>query len=1015
MKDIAKFFLKNKALSWLLLGLILIGGVVAYNGMGKLEDAPFTIKQAVVTTTYPGASPLEVQQQVTDVLEESIQSLGELYYLKTDNRAGLSKITVYVKKEIRADAMQQLWDKLRRKVSDVQSKLPAGAGPSVVNDDFGDVLGVFYSLSSDTRTYRELEDQAKRIKNELLGVKDVAKVELFGIQNRTIEVNVNQALMSQSGISMADIAAAFDRQNRVVDAGGLETGSNRLRIEATGSFSSLTELENLTVTSKDGAYFRLGEIATLSESYQHPARSLMQTDGTPSVGIAISTVADGNVVEMAELVARRIDELKAGMPQGYQLTAIYDQGHESAVANDGFVLNLIISVITVIAVLLFFIGMKNGILIGSGLVFSIFGTLIYMYANGIALQRMSLAAIIIAMGMLVDNAIVVYDATLVNMQRGMRKRTAILSAVSSTAMPLLGATLIAVLTFLPVYLSPHITGELLSSLFIVIAVSLLLSWVLAISQNVFFVQEFVRRPRPEELKGELFQGHVYQLFRRLLRAVIRRKYTVVVVMVGLLLLAGWGFRFIPQQFMPLLNKQYFSVDIWLPEGTRIEETARQTAQLTEYLSSFPEVKHVSTFVGQTPPRYYLANAAYGPQPNYAQCLVEARTPQEARDLQERLQQQLPARCPDALARVNRFELNSIPQALIEARFCGDDPRVLDSLTNLAIDIMRRNPKVLNPRNEWGNMAMTMRAAYNPVKAGRLGMGKADLMTAAKSASDGVSVGIYRDGDKKVPVLLRTQPAESWDQYALEDLPVWNGRNSAPLAQVADSIGPGWEWPLVRTYNRQLSMAAQCDVQPGHTMKEVHSEIRQAIEQIQLPPGYTFFWDSQYKDQREAMQALTKFFPLALVFLVLILVALFGNFRQPLIIFLILPLSVIGVVIGLLLTGFQFGFFCIAGWLGLLGMIIKNVIVLIDEVNAQRRAGVKADEAIVEATVSRTRPVLMAAITTIMGSIPLLFDVVFGGMAATIVFGLTFATLLTLFVTPALYAVFYPEAAGKSMR
>lgn len=573
MKDIAKFFLKNKALSWLLLGLILIGGVVAYNGMGKLEDAPFTIKQAVVTTTYPGASPLEVQQQVTDVLEESIQSLGELYYLKTDNRAGLSKITVYVKKEIRADAMQQLWDKLRRKVSDVQSKLPAGAGPSVVNDDFGDVLGVFYSLSSDTRTYRELEDQAKRIKNELLSVKDVAKVELFGIQNRTIEVNVNQALMSQSGINMADIAAAFDRQNRVVDAGGLETGSNRLRIEATGSFSSLTELENLTVTSKDGAYFRLGEIATLSESYQHPARSLMQTDGTPAVGIAISTVADGNVVEMAELVARRIDELKAGMPQGYQLTAIYDQGHESAVANDGFVLNLII---TVIAVLLFFIGMKNGILIGSGLVFSIFGTLIYMYANGIALQRMLLAAIIIAMGMLVDNAIVVYDATLVNMQRGMRKLTAILSAVSSTAMPLLGATLIAVLTFL-------------------------------------------------------------------------------------------------------------------------------------------------------------------------------------------------------------------------------------------------------------------------------------------------------------------------------------------------------------------------------------------------------------------------------------------------------PLSVIGVVIGLLLTGFQFGFFCIAGWLGLLGMIIKNVIVLIDEVNAQHRAGVKADEAIVEATVLRTRPVLMAAITTIMGSIPLLFDVVFGGMAATIVFRLTFATLLTLFITPALYAVFYPEAAGKSMR
>lgn len=1013
MKTLAKFFLKNRALSWLLLALILLGGVVAYVGMGKLEDAPFTIKQAVVTTTYPGASPLEVQQQVTDVLEEAIQSLGELYYLKTENRAGLSKITVYVKKEIRADAMQQLWDKLRRKVGDAQGKLPAGAGTSVVNDDFGDVLGVFYGLSSAVHTYRELEEQAERLKNELLAVPDVARVELYGVQNRTIEVEADPSLLAASGLTMADIAAAFDRQNRIVDAGAVETAHNRLRIDAAGSFTTLQELENLTVTSRDGSYFRLGELAAVSESYVRPARSRMEMDGLPTIGIAISTVADGNVVDMAERVAARLSQLEQDMPEGYCLRTVYDQGHESSVANDGFVLNLIISVVTVIAVLLFFIGMKNGILIGSGLVFSIFGTLIYMYGTGIALQRMSLAAIIIAMGMLVDNAIVVYDATLVNMQRGMRKRTAILAAVGTTAMPLLGATLIAVLTFLPVYLSPHITGELLSSLFIVIAVSLLLSWVLAVSQNVFFVQEFVRRPRPDELKGELFQGRMYDRFRRALRWTIRRRWFVLASMVVLLAASALGFRSIPQQFMPLLDKQYFSVDVWLPEGTRVEETSRQAEALAEKLMQHEGVRHVSTFVGQTPPRYYLANAAYGPQSNYAQCLVEAVSPSVARSMQVGLQDELSQTFSDALIRVNRFELNSIPQALIEARFCGDDPRVLDSLTSMAIDIMRRNPKVMNARNEWGNKAMLVRAAYDPVKAGRLNLGKADLMTAVKSTNDGTPVGIYRDGDKQVPVLLRTVGGGQLSQAALEDLPVWNGRNSVPLAQVTDSIGIGWEWPLVKTYNRRLSMAAQCDVQPGHTMKEVHSEIRDVIERIGLPAGYSFFWDSQYKDQKEAMEALTKYFPLAIVFLVLILVALFGNFRQPSIIFLILPLSVIGVVVGMLVTGFQFGFFCIAGWLGLLGMIIKNVIVLLDEVNIQRRAGVAPGEAIVEATVSRTRPVLMAAITTIFGSIPLLFDVVFGGMAATIVFGLSFATLLTLFVTPALYAVFYPEAAKRA--
>lgn len=665
----------------------------------------------------------------------------------------------------------------------------------------------------------------------------------------------------------------------------------------------------------------------------------MKVGNVPAVGIAISTVSDGNVVEMAELVANRVADLREEMPDGYNLDIIYDQGHESAVANEGFVWNLILSVLTVVAVLLFFIGFKNGILIGSGLIFSIFGTLIYMQFSGIALQRMSLAAIIIAMGMLVDNAIVVYDAALVNMQRGMRKRKAILDAVSGTSMPLLGATLIAVLTFLPVYLSPHITGEILSSLFIVIAVSLLLSWVLAITQNVFFVQEFVRRPRPDELKGELFSGRAYDLFRQALRWTIQRRYVVLGAMVLLLVIAGWGFRFIPQQFMPLLNKQYFSVDVWLPEGTRIEESDRQMTEMTAYLNSLEGVKKVSSFVGQTPPRYYLANAAYGPQPNYAQCLVEADTPEKSRELQAMLYDRLPEMFPDALVRVNSFEINSIPQALIEARFCGDDPEVLDSLTNLALEIMRKNPKVLNARNEWGNMALMIKADYDPVKAGRLNVGRHDMMNAVKAVNDGTAVGVYRDRDKKVPVLLHTDVKGSWDMESVEDLPIWNGRNSASLGQVANGIGLAWEYPLVRTYDRKLSMAA-----------------------------------------------LTKYFPLALIMLLVILVMLFGNFRQPLIIFLILPLSLIGMVFGLWVTGFQFGFFCIAGWLGLLGMIIKNVIVLLDEVNIQQKAGVEPYTAVIEATVSRARPVLMAALTT--------------------VFGLSFATLLTLFVTPALYTVFY---------
>lgn len=1006
MKKITEFFLKNKAFSSLLLFLILVGGIYSYIYMGKLEDAPFTIKQALVVTPYPGASPSEVQTQVTDVLEEAIQSLGELYYLKTENRAGLSKITVFVKKEMRADEMQQLWDKLRRKVGDVQGKLPAGVGASVVNDDFGDVLGVFYGLTGEGYTYRELEEQAKLIKNDLLKVKDVAKVEIYGVQIPTIDVVVSPSVMSRSGITTRDIAQAFEAQNKVVDAGGVETDENRIRIESTGNFYSLDNIRNLTIVSRTGEHFRLADIAEVNEGYKTPVGNMMRINGEPAVGIAISTVPTGNVVDMAELVKQRVDWFSENMSGGFTLQPIYDQGYESAVANDGFILNLVISVVTVVAILLFFIGFKNGLLVGSGLIFSIFATLIVMLAEGIALQRMSLAAIIIAMGMLVDNAIVVSDSVLVNMQKGMRKRVAIMRACSSTALPLLAATVIAILTFLPIYYSPHITGELLSSLVIVIGVSLMFSWVFALTQTPFCIQEFVRRPRPEELKLVLFGGRAYDRFRSSLRFVIGHKYWVVGCLLVMLVVSAWSFKFIPKVFVPSLDKQYFTIDMWLPEGTRIEKTDKMVADMTGYIRGYEQVEMVSGYAGRTPPRYYLSNIAFGPQPNYAQLLVKCKSTKLSRELHAILQDSIRVKYPEPLIKVNKFELSPLAEAVIEARFLGPDPAVLDSLTQVAIGIMRRNPKVEDARCDWGNMSMIVRPVYDPVKAGALGITKAAMMESVKSIGDGVPVGIYRDNEKKVPVLLKSDVGNVADVNSLGDFSVWNGDKSAPLSQVTERIETAWEYPLVRTYNRQLSMAAICGVQPEHTMAEVHGEIRAEIEKIQLPDGYTFFWDSQFKDQNEGLQALAKFFPLAFLLLVVILVALFGNFREPVIILCVLPLSLIGVAVGMLLTGFEFGFFPIAGWLGLLGMIIKNVIVLIDEINVQYRSGTTLYVSIVEATVSRTRPVLMAATTTIFGMVPLLFDVAFGGMAATIVFGLTFATLLTLFATPALYAIFY---------
>lgn len=1003
---IINYFLENKAFTSLLLALVLLGGVFSYQKMGKLEDAPFTIKQALVVTQYPGASPSEVQTQVTDVLEEAIQSMGELYYTKSENMAGISKIEVNVKKEIRANEMQQLWDKLRRKVSDAQVKLPPGAHTSVVKDDFGDVLGVFYGLSSSTHSYRELEDQAKVIKSKILTVPDVARVTLFGRQMPTIEILVKPSIMSSTGIRTTDIMQAIQSQNNIVSAGAIETTNNRIRLEPTGNFYNLESIKNSTIVTQKGEYFLLSDIAEVKESYRTPALSKMYINGEAAIGIAIATTPTGNVVDMAELVKEEMTKFEQELPEGYTIQAIYDQGKESAEANNGFILNLIVSVLTVIAILLLFIGFKNGFLVSSGLIFSIFGTLIVMLSTNIALQRMSLAAIIIAMGMLVDNAIVVFDSAYINMQKGMRKKEAILKAVKDTAMPLLAATIIAILTFLPIYFSPHITGELLSTLVIVIAVSLLFSWVFAMIQTPFSIQQHVKEIESNGTHNDPFGGPFYQKFRKALAFFIKHKLTTIGVIIILLITSAYSFRYVPKVFIPSLNKSYFMIDMWMPNGTKVEETEHTANLIAQRILTSKDVEVVSTYIGQSPPRYYLANKSYGPQATYANLLIKCTSGEAATQLITKYQESINKAFPHAFIKVNKFEMSSAPEALIEARFTGPDANVLDSLTQEALAIMRRNPKAKNIRNEWGNKAMLIKPEYSALKASRMHLTKNNMMQSFLAQSDGVAVGLYRDEEQKVPILLKTKTQTPLTLSEIGNLSVWNGSQSVPLSQITNSIQTTWEYPRIKTYNRHLSMAAMCDTYDEYTMAEVHSEIRDSIEALQLPEGYDFFWDSQFKNQKESLEALVKYFPLAFIFLIVILVALFGNYKDPLIILTILPLSLIGVSLGFVLTKWNFGFFPIAGWLGLLGMVIKNVIVLLDEINNLRNSGMDAYHAIIESTVSRARPVLMAALTTVFGMIPLLFDVAFNGMALTIICGLSFATLLTLFITPVLYALFY---------
>ena len=1011
--NIPKYSLENRKVIYFFLAILLIGGVISFFKLPKKEDAPFVIKTAVLVTQYPGANPHEVEKLITEPIEREIQSMTDVYQIKSESYFGLSKISIELQPTIDPDYMPVKWDELRRKVANIQPKLPSGASTITVNDDFGDVYGIYYALTADEGfSYTDLRDWAQRIRTQLTPIEGVQKVMLYGEQTEVINVKISTSKLSALGIDPTSIMGILQKQNIQVNTGDIATEIYQLRLRTEGTYTSLEDIENQLIISKDGREVRLGDIATVERGYYDPPSTLMRVNGKRAIGIGVASGAKDNVVAVGKAVDERLAEIEQLLPIGIELTSLYPEDKIADEANNGFILNLIESLVIVILIIFVVMGSRAGMLIGSSLLFSVGGTLLIMLMWGVGLNRTSLAAFIIAMGMLVDNAIVVSDSALVNMQRGMRKRVAIMRACSSTALPLLAATVIAILTFLPIYFSPHITGELLSSLVIVIGVSLMFSWVFALTQTPFFIQEFVRRPRPEELKSALFDGKYYNMFRRSLHWVIKHRYATIACMVLLLVLSAWSFKFIPKVFVPALDKQYFTVDVWLPEGSNIDETGKLAEEMAAYIRTHGEAEMVSTFIGRTPPRYYLSNVAFGPQSNYTQLLVKCHTSEESRRLNAALQDSIRLKFPGPLIKVNKFELSPLTEAVIEARFLGPDPAVLDSLVGQAIEIMRRNPKVADARNEWGNMALMLRPVYDPVKAGELGITKAQMMQSVKSISDGVPVGIYRDNEKKVPVLLKSEGYDITDAASLGNFSVWNGERSAPLSQVTERIETTWEFPQMRTYNRQLSMAAMCGVKPGHTMAEVHGEIRSEIEAMPLPPGYTFFWDSQYKDQGEAMEAIAKYFPLAFLMLIVILVALFGNFRQPIIILCILPLSLIGVAVGMLLTGFDFGFFPIAGWLGLLGMIIKNVIVLIDEINIQRREGVPAYTAVIESTVSRTRPVLMAATTTILGMVPLLFDIAFGGMAATIIFGLTFATLLTLFVTPALYILFYRIKINK---
>ena len=1004
--SLPEYSLKNRKVVWFFLFILLAGGALGFVTLGKKEDSVFVIKSASLVCSYPGATPLEVEQLVTEPIEREVQSMRLVHKITSESYYGLSKVLVELDPATRASEIPQLWDELRRKVLNIQPRLPAGASPVTVADDFGDVYGIYYGLSVDGGfTWAELRDWAQRIKTALVTVDGVQKVSLFGEQTPVVNVYVNLAALANFAIRPETIVATIGQQNTIVNSGEKQAGALQIQILEAGTYKGLDDISNQMLTAASGKQYRLGDIARVERGYADPPQTLMRVDGRRAVGIGISTEAQVDVVKTGEKIIRVLDGLMRQMPVGMDLTVLYPENRIAQQANATFVLNLAESVAIVILIIMLVMGFRAGVLIGSSLLFSIGGTLLLMQFLGEGLNRTSLAGFIIAMGMLVDNAIVVTDNAQQAMLRGVARRRAVVDGANAPRWSLLGATLIAIFSFLPLYLAPSSVAEIVKPLFVVLALSLLLSWVLALTQTPLF-GDFMLRVNPAA--HDPYDTKFYRAFDRLLAALLRWRWGVVAGVVALFAAALAVMGLMPQNFFPSLDKPYFRADVLLPEGYNIRDTERNLRTMEEWLHAQPEVKTVSVTMGSTPPRYYLASSSVSLRPNFGNILVELHDKGQTEAVEARFNAYVRAMCPDVWLRSSLFKLSPVPDAAIEFGFIGDDIDTLRRLTQAAEEIMWRTAGTVNIRNSWGNRVPTWLPLYSQMKGQRIGVTRSQMAQGITIATQGYRLGEYREGDQFMPILLKDENIDTYNLTNLQALPIFTPAGKVySIEQATDGFRFEYRVGVVKRYNRQRVMKAQCDPGRGVNTMRLYAALRDSVLRgVVLPEGYSMKVFGEQESQQESNSALARYMPLTMVLIFIVLLLLFRNYREPTVILLMIPLIFIGVVLGLAVTGKVFNFFSLLGLLGLVGMNIKNAVVLVEQIGVLRSEGKGAYEALTAATRSRIVPVAMASGTTILGMLPLLFDSMFGAMAATIMGGLLVATLLTVCVLPVVYAIFY---------
>ncbi|EXJ46937.1 acrB/AcrD/AcrF family protein [Vibrio parahaemolyticus VPTS-2010] len=809
------------------------------------------------------------------------------------------------------------------------------------------------------------------------------------------------------------VSGLLNQQNNVVSAGEVMVNGESLVIRPSGTLNTVQALENLIIHGRDtGNLIRLKDVATITRSIQEKPGNMILFNGKKAINIGISFASGVNVVEVGERLNAELSSLESIKPAGLDMSYFYNQAQEVDDSVKAFVISLAEAVAIVIIVLLFTMGLRSGVIIGVVLLLTVFGTFILMNYNNIELHRISLGALIIALGMLVDNAIVVVEGILVGLKKGRTKVQAAVDIVKQTQWPLLGATVIAITAFAPIGLSQDATGEFMGSLFWVLCFSLFLSWVTAITLTPFLA-DLLLKEEEKDTNGEdedPYKGWLFVVFGALLKFSLRFRWMTVAAMVALLVGAVIAFGNVKQQFFPPSNTPMFYVDMWMPEGTDIRQTIKQAEKVESYIRQQDDIDFVSVSIGQGLQRFALTYQPEKSYEAYAQFQVRTTDRDNMFKLLHKLDDNLAKTFDEPTFQFKLMEFGPSPASKIEARITGPDPKVLRELAVQVEDILHTDPGARNIRHDWRERTKELVPVFNESKARRLGISKEDLSSTLQMAFGGSTFGVLRDGTHTLPIMMRLPEAERVDFESLQNVKIWSPslQTYIPVDQIIDGVELDWSEPLIqrRDRKRTLTVLADHDVLSDDTAASLFARVQPKVMALHIPEGYEITWGGEYESSKDAQEGLFGSLPMGYLLMFIITILLFNSIKKPLVIWFTVPLSIIGVAFGLLTTNMPFSFTAFLGLLSLSGMILKNGIVLLDQINLELESGKDPYLAIVDSAISRVRPVSMAALTTILGMIPLVFDAFFGSMAITIMAGLGFATVLTLIVVPVMFAILF---------